>query len=88
MEKGAGDRPDPWGRNGKRFYHEAAGRGILPASFTEALATLQNLDWEAAGLSFLGVPHAGTDAIQRKLAKWRALIAHTPSTHRSRSSPT
>ena len=77
MEKAPGICPSPWGRDGQRFYHDAAARGVLPASFTEALATLHNLDWEAAGLSFLGVPQPGTDAIHRELAKWRALIADT-----------
>ena len=56
MEKVEGDVPNPWSRAGKEFYAEAAKRGRLPRSFIEALASLHNLDWRAAGLEFIGVP--------------------------------
>ena len=49
MEKVPGTCPNPWGRDGRRFYEEAAGRGVLPASFTDALVALHTLDWQAAG---------------------------------------
>ena len=74
MDKVPGTCPNPWGRDGRRFYTDAAGRGVLPRSFTDALAALHTLDWRAAGLSFLGVPDAGTDFVDRELAKWRELI--------------
>lgn len=75
MEKVPGTCPNPWGREGRRFYEEAARRGTLPASFTDALTTLHTLDWRAAGLDFLGVPEAGTtDFARREIAKWRELI--------------
>ena len=47
---------------------------VLPASFTETLATLHTLDWRAAGLEFLGVPEAGAGFVRREIAKWRELI--------------
>ncbi|MEA3216561.1 MAG: hypothetical protein QOJ19_2717 [Acidimicrobiia bacterium] len=75
MEKVPGVCPSPWGREGRRFYEDAAARGELPLSFTDTLAALHNLDWEAAGLSFLGVPGAGNDFARREVAKWRELIS-------------
>lgn len=75
MEKVPGVCPSPWGRSGRTFYGEAAARGILPASFTDALAAIHNVDWRAAGLDILGVPDKGTDFAHRELAKWRDLIA-------------
>jgi aminoglycoside phosphotransferase (APT) family kinase protein len=74
MEKVPGTCPNPWGRDGRRFYGDAAARGVLPGGFTAALAALHTLDWETAGLSFLGVPALGTDFAHRELAKWRGLI--------------
>jgi aminoglycoside phosphotransferase (APT) family kinase protein len=82
MEKVPGTCPNPWGREGRRFYEEAAARGVLPASFTETLATLHSLDWRAAGLDFLGVPTPGTPEFAlREVRKWRELIdasGHSP----------
>ena len=75
MEKVPGTCPSPWGREGRAYYAEAAGRGVLPASFTATLATLHTLDWRKAGLDFLGVPASGTDFVRREIAKWRELIA-------------
>ncbi|MEX2481306.1 MAG: phosphotransferase family protein [Gammaproteobacteria bacterium] len=77
MEKVPGICPNPWGREGRSFYAEAAARGILPASFTDTLATLHTLDWREAGLDFLGVPAAGADFARREIAKWRAFISAT-----------
>jgi aminoglycoside phosphotransferase (APT) family kinase protein len=74
MEKVAGEAPNPWSRAGKQFYADAAKRGKLPGSFVEALASLHNLDWRAAGLEFLGVPGSGKDFAQREIAKWEGLI--------------
>ncbi len=74
MEKVPGVCPSPWGREGRRFYEDAAARGVLPLSFTDALAALHNLDWRAAGLDFLGVPASGPDFVRREIAKWRTLI--------------
>lgn len=74
MEKVAGTCPSPWGRDGLRFYAEAAARGVLPESFTDALVAIHTLDWQAAGLSFLGVPERGTDFARRELATWRTLV--------------
>ena len=79
MEKVPGTCPSPWGRDGRAFYAAAAGRGVLPASFTQTLATMHTLDWRAAGLDFLGVPQAGTDFVKREIAKWRELIALSDS---------
>ena len=77
MEKVPGVCPNPWGRDGRRFYEDAATRGTLPRSFTDALAALHTLDWRAAGLDFLGVPEGGTAFARRELATWRELIATT-----------
>ncbi len=74
MEKVEGEVPNPWSRAGKQFYAEAARRGKLPRSFVEALASLHNLDWRAAGLDFIGVPGPGKDFVLREIAKWEALI--------------
>ena len=75
MEKVPGSCPNPWGRQGRQYYAEAAERGVLPESFTDALSTLHNIDWREAGLDFLGVPQAGTnDFALREIAKWRRLI--------------
>ena len=74
MEKVEGEVPNPWSRAGKKVYAEAAERGKLPRSFTEALASLHNLDWRAAGLDFIGVPGPGKDFALREVAKWESLI--------------
>ena len=73
MEKVPGVCPSPWGRDGLRFYAEAAERGVLPDSFTDALVAIHTLDWRAAGLDFLGVPEPGDDFARREIATWRAL---------------
>jgi aminoglycoside phosphotransferase (APT) family kinase protein len=77
MEKVRGVCPSPWGREGRRFYEDAATRGVLPDSFTDALVGLHTLDWRAAGLEFLGVPDRGADFARREIARWRALIEAT-----------
>ena len=74
MEKVEGEAPNPWSKAGKNFYAEAAKRGKLPRSFVEALASLHNLDWKAAGLDFIGVPSGGRDFALREIAKWEGLI--------------
>ena len=74
MEKVAGTCPSPWGSAGRRFYAEAAERGKLPESFTSALAMLHTIDWQAAGLSFLGVPESGNDFALREVQKWCELV--------------
>ena len=75
MEKVSGTCPNPWGRQGRQFYADAADRGVLPGSFTDALAQLHSFDWQAAGLDFLGVPQAGTNEFAlREVKKWRELI--------------
>ncbi|HLX37033.1 MAG TPA: phosphotransferase family protein, partial [Candidatus Binataceae bacterium] len=77
MEKVEGEVPNPWSRAGKHFYAEAAKRGKLGRSFIEALASLHNLDWRAAGLDFLGVPAPGKDFVLREIEKWESLIAQS-----------
>src|SRR5260370_39717705 len=74
MEKVEGDVPNPWSRAGKQFYADAAKRGKVPRSLCEALASLHNLDWRAAGLDFIGVPGDGKDFALREIAKWESLI--------------
>lgn len=77
MEKVPGECPNPWGREGRAYYAAAAARGVLPASFTDTLATMHTLDWRAAGLDFLGVPAPGRDFALREIAKWRHFIEVT-----------
>jgi len=74
MEKVDGVCPNPWGRDGRTFYEDAAARGVLPNSFTDALAAIHNADWRAAGLDFLGVPGPGQDFVLAEIAKWETLI--------------
>ena len=74
MEKVPGVCPSPWGRQGQQFYAEAAARGVLPLSFTDALIALHTCDWRSAGLDFLGVPGAGNDFCRREVATWKSLI--------------
>ena len=74
MEKVEGEVPNPWSRAGKQLYAEAAKRGKLPKSFVEALASLHNLDWRAAGLDFIGEPGPGKAFALREIAKWESLI--------------
>ncbi len=74
MERVPGVCPSPWSSDGRRFYEEAAQRGVLPDSFTDALIALHTADWRAAGLEFLGVPKLGTDFGLSEIAKWRRLI--------------
>lgn len=75
MERVEGVCPSPWGSAGRRFYAAAAERGVLPTSFTMALAAIHKVDWAAAGLSFLGVPAAGSAFATREIDKWDQLIA-------------
>jgi aminoglycoside phosphotransferase (APT) family kinase protein len=77
MEKVPGVCPSPWGDDGRRFYEEAAVRGILPDSFTDTLVTLHTLDWREAGLDFLGVPQQGDQFARKEVAKWRKLMDAT-----------
>lgn len=74
MEKVEGEVPNPWSKVGKQYYAEAATRSKLPKSFVEALASLHNLDWKAAGLDFLGIPGPGNNFALREIAKWESLI--------------
>jgi aminoglycoside phosphotransferase (APT) family kinase protein len=75
MEKVPGECPNPWGREGRAWYEAAAGRGVLPESFTDALVALHRLDWRATGLGdVLDVPGAGNDFAVREVRKWRAFV--------------
>lgn len=81
MERIAGDVPNPWSRDGKRFYEAAAARNVLPRSFVEALAAIHTVDWRAVGLDFLGVPAGGNQFALDEIEKWQSLIeqsAHKP----------
>ena len=74
MEKVPGVCPSPWRRAGREFYAAAAERCVLPASFTDGLAAVHNVDWQASGLDFLGVPGGGADFAHREIDKWQSLI--------------
>jgi aminoglycoside phosphotransferase (APT) family kinase protein len=78
MDKVPGVCPSPWGREGRAFYAAAAERGVLPASFTDALVAIHTVDWRAAGLDdVLAVPARGHDFARAEIAKWRDLIDAT-----------
>jgi len=81
MDRVPGTCPNPWGSDGRRYYQEAADRGVLPGSFTGALTALHNLDWRAAGLDFLGVPGPGTDFSLGEIAKWKRLMEQAGTVH-------
>jgi len=74
MEKVPGECPSPWRRAGREYYAAAAERGVLPESFTDALAAIHTADWQGVGLDFLGVPALGDDFARREIAKWQRLI--------------
>ncbi len=74
MERVPGECPSPWRKAGREFYAAAADRGVLPLSFTDALASIHTADWRAVGLDFLGVPGPGDDFARREVAKWRGFI--------------
>jgi aminoglycoside phosphotransferase (APT) family kinase protein len=77
MQKVPGECPSPWRRAGREFYAAAADRGVLPLSFTDALASIHTADWQAAGLDFLGVPELGTGFALGEIAKWKKLAAES-----------
>ncbi|MGH1490990.1 MAG: phosphotransferase family protein [Acidimicrobiales bacterium] len=74
MERVPGECPSPWRKAGREFYAAAADRGVLPESFTDALAAIHNADWKAVGLDFLGVPGSGASFAESEIAKWQGLI--------------
>lgn len=74
MERVPGECPSPWRKAGREYYAAAAERGVLPNSFTDALAAIHNTDWRAAGLDFLGVPGTGADFARSEITKWRGFI--------------
>ena len=74
MEKVPGECPSPWRQAGRDYYSAAADRGVLPVSFTDALAAIHTADWEGVGLEFLGVPDPGDGFARREIATWRRLI--------------
>ncbi len=74
MERVPGECPSPWRKAGRQFYADAADRGELPRSFTDALASIHTADWRAAGLDFLGVPDVGQAFAKAEIAKWRGFI--------------
>ena len=74
MEKVSGECPSPWRKTGREYYSAAADRGVLPLSFTDALAAIHNVDWREAGLDFLGVPDTGNSFARSEITKWRGLI--------------
>jgi aminoglycoside phosphotransferase (APT) family kinase protein len=73
MEQVPGECPSPWRRAGRQYYADAAERGVLPISFTDALAAIHTTDWRRVGLDFLGVPEPGPAFALGEVAKWRSL---------------
>ncbi len=70
MEKLEGEIPSevpPYHTFGFCFEASPARREKLWWSAIEALAHVHRVDWKAHGLSFLGVPGAGTDPLDRQL---------------------
>ncbi len=74
MERVAGTCPSPWRQTGRAFYLEAAARGVLPESFTDALAAIHLADWRSVGLAdVLPVPETGRAFALAEVAKWHGL---------------
>jgi aminoglycoside phosphotransferase (APT) family kinase protein len=49
-------------------------RAKIAKQWVEILARIHAVDWRGLGLSFLGVPEAGTDCARREIAKWEKAI--------------
>jgi len=77
MEKVDGDIPFPPGMdfNPKfRLFPDDDERKSLSADFVKNLALINTADWEALGLSFLGVPGPGTGAGLHTVEHWEDRI--------------
>lgn len=73
MEKLEGDVPQDFpSYHGSGMYFEATPelRTKMWWETVDALAKIHKLDWQALGLSFLGVPGEGTDPVDRQLTYW------------------
>jgi aminoglycoside phosphotransferase (APT) family kinase protein len=49
-------------------------RAKIAKQWVEILARIHTVDWRGLGLSFLGVPEAGTDCARREIDKWEKAI--------------
>ncbi|MFA4835583.1 MAG: phosphotransferase family protein [Dehalococcoidia bacterium] len=62
--------------HGQGFFYEAtpAKRAELWWRAVVALAKMHSLDWQRLGLSFVGAPRGGTDALDRQIAYWEKVM--------------
>jgi aminoglycoside phosphotransferase (APT) family kinase protein len=74
MDLVPGTVPLPVMVNGRPVFGDEE-RARLGEDFVANLAALHAVDWERAGLAFLGVPDPGTGAAARELARWEGYIA-------------
>ncbi len=73
MEKLEGDVPQDFpSYHGSGMYFEATPeqRTKMWWGTLDNITKIHKLDWQGLGLSFLGVPGEGTDAVDRQLAYW------------------
>ncbi len=73
MEKLEGDVPQDFpSYHGSGMYFESnpEQRTKMWWGSLDAMVKIHKLDWQALGLSFLGVPGGGTDPVDRQLAYW------------------
>jgi len=72
MEKMPGT-PTP-SRMGLFAPEDAALRAKIARQWVEILAHIHTADWKGLGLSFLGVPEAGTECAGREIDKWEKVL--------------
>jgi aminoglycoside phosphotransferase (APT) family kinase protein len=74
MERLPGEVTVPAARADGSAPFDDATRAVLGPQIVDALARLHAVDWRTLGLDFLGAPSPGTDAAERAVARWDALI--------------
>jgi len=74
MEKMPGSPVPVASRVGLFAPEDPALRAKIAKQWVEILAHIHTIDWEALGLSFLGVPELGTDCACREIDKWEKVI--------------
>jgi aminoglycoside phosphotransferase (APT) family kinase protein len=80
MEKVEGTIPLPWAEKEHGPFADAAEQRDIAHQFVENLVHLHAVDWQAKGLSFLGVPEPGQGAAFQEIAKWEAELTRVELT--------
>lgn len=74
MEKVEGEVPLPWGVGGQRAFSSPEEQRAMGEEFVQVLAHLHTVDWQALGLSSLGVPKTPTEYAESTLARFEGLL--------------